>query len=369
MNKIFKVKIGIFLMPIFFFILIFSVVILGAIGGSKKDINNSNGNLGYVSISQDVLKYKVLVEEYCNKYEIPDQVSIVLAIMMQESGGRGLDPMQASECAFNTRYPRVPNGITDPVYSIDVGVQNWASVWKEAGELKLALQGYNFGNGYIQWAKERGGITDPVYSIDVGVQNWASVWKEAGELKLALQGYNFGNGYIQWAKERGGYTLENVKEFSSMMASKLGWSSYGDVLYVEHVMRYISPINWGDDTFKAMMNEVLKYEGYPYVFGGETPETSFDCSGLTKWAYKSVGVELPRTAQQQYDSMRHIPLSEAKAGDLVFFTNTYATSDYITHVGIIVDSNTMYHAGDPIGYTSLNIEYWQQRLVCAGTIK
>lgn len=263
-----------------------------------------------------------MVEEYYNKYEIPDQVSIVLAIMMQESGGRGLDPMQASECAFNTRYPRVPNG-----------------------------------------------ITDPVYSIEVGVQNWASVWKEAGELKLALQGYNFGNGYIQWAKERGGYTLENAKEFSSMMASKLGWSSYGDVLYVEHVMRYISPINWGDDTFKAMMNEVLKYEGYPYVFGGETPETSFDCSGLTKWAYKSVGVELPRTAQQQYDSMRHIPLSEAKAGDLVFFTNTYATSDYITHVGIIVDSNTMYHAGDPIGYTSLNIEYWQQRLVCTGTIK
>ena len=322
MNNFLKVKIGIFLMPIFFFILIFSVVILGAIGGSKKDINNSNGNLGYVSVSQDVLKYKVLVEEYCNKYEIPDQVSIVLAIMMQESGGRGLDPMQASECGFNTRYPRVPNG-----------------------------------------------ITDPVYSIDVGVQNWASVWKEAGELKLALQGYNFGNGYIQWAKERGGYTLENAKEFSSMMASKLGWSSYGDILYVEHVMRYIRPINLGDDTFKAMMNEVLKYEGYPYVFGGESPETSFDCSGLTKWAYKSIGVEIPRTAQQQYDSMRHIPLNEAKAGDLIFFTNTYATSDYITHVGIIVDSNTMYHAGDPIGYTSLNLEYWKQRIVCAGTIR
>lgn len=322
MNNFIKVKIGIFLMPIFFFILIFSVVILGVVGGAKKDNNNGNGDYGYISISQDVLKYKVLVEEYCNKYEIPDQVNIVLAIMMQESGGRGLDPMQSSECGFNTRYPRVPNG-----------------------------------------------ITDPVYSIDVGVQNWASVWKEAGELKLALQGYNFGNGYIQWAKERGGYTLENAKEFSSMMASKLGWSSYGDVLYVDHIMRYINPIDWGDDTFKTMMNEVLKYEGYPYVFGGETPETSFDCSGLTKWAYKTVGVELPRTAQQQYDYMKHIPLSEAKAGDLVFFTNTYATSDYITHVGIIVDSNTMYHAGDPIGYTSLNLEYWKSRLVCAGTIK
>ena len=323
MNNYVKFKIGIFLMPIFFFILIFSVIIFGAIGGVKNNNSNSgNGDYQYVSVSSDVLKYKYLVEEYCNKYEIPDQVNIVLAIMMQESGGRGLDPMQSSECGFNMEYPRVPNG-----------------------------------------------ITDPVYSIEVGVQNWASVWKEAGELKLALQGYNFGNGYIQWAKERGGYTLENAKEFSSMMASKLGWSAYGDVLYVEHVMRYITPVSLGDETFTAMMNEVLKYEGYPYVFGGETPETSFDCSGLTRWAYKSIGVQLPRTAQQQYDVMRHIPLSEAKPGDLVFFSNTYATSDYITHVGIFIDANTIYHAGNPIGYTNINTNYWQRHLVCAGTIK
>lgn len=322
MNRYIKFKIGILLIPILFFSLILSIVFMAVVVPFKND--NSNGNIGYdyVLISQDVLKYKPLLEEYCKKYNIPDQVNILLAVMMQESGGRGLDPMQSSECGFNKLYTNVPNG-----------------------------------------------ITDPIYSIDVGVQNWASVWKEAGELNLALQAYNYGGHYIKWAKERGGYTPENAKEFSVMMANKVGWKSYGDILYVEHVMRYISPISVGDDNFNAMMNEVLKYEGYPYVFGGSSPKTSFDCSGLTKWAYNSIGIALPRTVQQQYDTMIHFPLSEAKPGDLVFFEGTYSTSDYITHVGIYVGNNRMYHAGNPIGYTNLSTDYWQRHLVSAGRIK
>lgn len=309
-------------MPIIFFIFIFGMIILGVVALIGDTSENEKTNYKYTSISNEVLKYRNLVEQYCNKYEIADQVDIVLAIMMQESGGRGLDPMQASESGFNIKYPRIPNG-----------------------------------------------ITDPIYSIEVGIQNWASVFKEAGELKLALQGYNFGNGYIAWAKDKGGYTLENAKEFSSMMSSRLGWSSYGDILYVNHVMRYITPIQFGDDTFKNMMIEALKYQGYPYVFGGTTPETSFDCSGLTKWVYNKIGVELPRTAQQQYDVMSHIGLDESKPGDLLFFTRTYDTTDYITHVGIFIDNNTMYHAGDPIGYTDFNDSYWQERFICAGRMK
>ena len=321
MNKFIKIKIGIVLIPIIFFSLIIGVVLLASVVSVKND--NDNVNYEYVSISADVLKYKPLVEEYCKKYDIKDQMNVILAIMMQESGGQGLDPMQASESGYNTRYPRIPNG-----------------------------------------------ITDPIYSIEVGVQVWASVWKEAGELKLGLQGYNFGNGYISWAKSRGGYTPENAKEFSDMMAIQNGWSAYGDVSYVEHVMRYLSSgASVGDEEFKKMMDEVLKYQGYPYRFGGETPETSFDCSGLTKWAYNSIGISLPRTAQMQYDSMTHIPLSDAKQGDLIFFKNTYSTSDYITHVGIYVGNNMMYHAGDPIGYENINTDYWQKHFVCAGRIK
>src|SRR5690625_7060000 len=74
---------------------------------------------------------------------------------------------------------------------------------------------------------------------------------------------------------------------------------------------------------QTVMNEALKYEGFPYVFGGANPNTSFDCSGLTQWVYRKAGIELPRTAQQQYEATEYIPLSEAKPGDLIFFHSTY----------------------------------------------
>lgn len=101
----------------------------------------------------------------------------------------------------------------------------------------------------------------------------------------------------------------------------------------------------------------------------DNPNTSFDCSGLTQWCYGKAGISLPRTAQMQYDATQHIPLSQAKAGDLVFFHSTYNAGSYVTHVGIYVGNNQMYHAGDPIGYTDLNNSYWQQHLICAGRIK
>ena len=71
----------------------------------------------------------------------------------------------------------------------------------------------------------------------------------------------------------------------------------------------------------------------------------------------------------QYNATQHLPLSEAKPGDLVFFHSTYATSDYVTHIGIYVGNNRMYHAGDPIGYADLNEAYWQAHLIGAGRVK
>ena len=76
-----------------------------------------------------------------------------------------------------------------------------------------------------------------------------------------------------------------------------------------------------------------------------------------------------RTAQAQYDATQHIPLSQAQAGDLVFFHSTYNAGTYVTHVGIYVGNNQMYHAGDPIGYADLTSSYWQQHLIGAGRIK
>ena len=117
------------------------------------------------------------------------------------------------------------------------------------------------------------------------------------------------------------------------------------------------------------MNEALKYRGWDYVYGGSNPNTSFDCSGLVQWCYGKAGIYLPRTAQAQYDAIQHISLSQAQAGDLVFFHSTYNAGTYVTHVGIYVGNNQMYHAGDPIGYADLNNSYWKQHLIGAGRIK
>ena len=96
---------------------------------------------------------------------------------------------------------------------------------------------------------------------------------------------------------------------------------------------------------------------------------TFDCSGLVQWCYGKAGISLPRTAQAQYDATQHLPLSQAKAGDLVFFHSTYNAGSYVTHVGIYVGNNQMYHAGDPIGYADLSSSYWQQHLIGAGRVK
>src|SRR5699024_11637492 len=108
------------------------------------------------------------------------------------------------------------------------------------------------------------------------------------------------------------------------------------------------------------MDEALKYEGFPYVFGGASPTTSFDCSGLTQWVYDKAGITLPRVAQDQYDATQGISMEEAQAGDLIFFHSTYNAGTYVTHVGIYVGNNQMFHAGDPIRYTDLNNSYCQE---------
>ena len=121
--------------------------------------------------------------------------------MMQESGGKGNDPMQASESGYNTKYPRVPNGITEAEYSIEVGVKTFSDCIKKAN---------------VKDSSD----TEHIY--------------------LALQGYNYGNGYIEWAITNfGGYSKYNAQLFSDNKKQELHVSGYGDPLYVDHVMRYV----------------------------------------------------------------------------------------------------------------------------------
>ena len=178
-------------------VIILIVVLLGC---AVSLFGGGSGSNAYTPVSAEVEAYEPLIQKYAKQYGIPEYVELIKAVMMQESGGRGLDPMQAAEGSFNTRYPHEPNGIKDPEYSIECGVQ----------ELKAAL-------------------------ISAEVENPIDM----EHIKLALQGYNFGNGYISWAKTNyGGYSYANAVEFSTMQAARLGWDSYGDTQYPVHVLRY-----------------------------------------------------------------------------------------------------------------------------------
>lgn len=104
------------------------------------------------------------------------------------------------------------------------------------------------------------------------------------------------------------------------VAKNGGWRyGYGNMFYVELVNQYLTVAHFDNATAQAIMNEALKYQGWKYVYGGSNPNTSFDCSGLVQWCYGKAGISLPRTAQAQYDATQHLPLSQAKVGDLVFF--------------------------------------------------
>ena len=178
-------------------VIILIVVLLGC---AVSLFGGGGGSNAYTPVSAEVEAYEPLIQKYAKQYGIPEYVELIKAVMMQESSGRGLDPMQAAEGSFNTRYPHEPNGIQDPEYSIQCGVQ----------ELKAAL-------------------------ISAEVENPIDM----EHIKLALQGYNFGNGYISWAKTNyGGYSYANAVEFSTMQAQRLGWESYGDTQYPAHVLRY-----------------------------------------------------------------------------------------------------------------------------------
>lgn len=130
------------------------------------------------------------------------------------------------------------------------------------------------------------------------------------------------------------------------------------------------PEAYSDATFAQLMQEAEKYIGFPYVWGGSTPSTSFDCSGFVCWAYTHSGVyNLPRTtAQGIYNQCAPISRSEARPGDLVFFTRTYVSSEPVTHIGIYVGDGLMLHCGDPIKYASIDTDYWTSKFFGFGRL-
>ena len=208
-------------------------------------------------VTEEVKAYEPLIQQYAREHGIGDYVLLIQAVMMQESGGRGTDPMQASECGYNTRYPHAPGSITDPEYSINVGIQNLADC------LSVAQ------------------CESPM---------------DMDAIKLALQGYNYGQGYITWAMNKyGEYTKANAVEFSINAAKRYGWSSYGDMNYVPHVLRYypLGQIFYDPDT-STLIVEVARSQignvgGEPYwSWYGFTERVEW-CACFVSWCANKCG--------------------------------------------------------------------------------
>ena len=322
-----------------FFVVFFSFILLVTVlFVDEEEANSSSLSVGNLSLSSEVLAYRSIVEKYAKENGISEYVPYLLAIMQVESGGKGNDVMQSSE---SLGLP--PNSLNSTA-SIKQGVKYFATLiqlMKEKGcDITTAIQSYNFGGEFIEYVANRG----KKYSFELA---------------------------SDFAKEKS--DGQKVTYTNPVANQKGNWRyAYGNQYYVTLVLQYIRQGNsqkFDDQTVQKIMAEALKYENYPYVFGGSTPTTSFDCSGLTQWCYAKAGITLPRTAQAQYDSSQHLSIKEAKPGDLVFFHSTYDAGTYVTHVGIYVGNMRMYNAGDPIGYADLNDTYWQQHLIGAGRVK
>lgn len=274
--------------------------------------DESSGN--YTPVSAEVEAYSPVIQKYCQKYGISEYTELVKAVMMQESGGKGKDPMQSSEGPFNKKYSKQPNGIMDPDYSISCGVQEVASCLKQA-KCKNPL--------------------------------------DMSHIRLALQGYNYGNGYISWAVKRdGGYTVENASLFSNQQAKKHGWSSYGDKQYPAHVLRYYPYGSYNYGVGNGVITKVAaqqigniggkKFWSW-YGFNGRIEW----CACFVSWCADQCGYiksgTIPKFAavesgtswfkgKGQWQKKSYTP----KPGDIIFFDWNGGGAD---HVGIVESCN------------------------------
>ena len=146
-------------------------------------------------------------------------------------------------------------------------------------------------------------------------------------------------------------------------------SDYIRQMLIEGYTKYDLPPEALENTrFAAMIKEAEKYLGYPYVWGGSSPSTSFDCSGYVCWVLNHSGWSVGRTsAQGLYNLCTPVSRSNARPGDLVFFKGTYKTNG-VSHVGIYVGENRMIHCGNPISYTNINTQYWQSHFFTFGRL-
>lgn len=265
---------------------------------TTSSILSSSGTGKAVNISSKVKSYEKLIKKYCKKYHILPYMELVKAIMMQESGGSGGDPMQATEGPSNTKG----GTITSPEYSIRCGIKDLKACLKAAG------------------------CTGPT--------------DDAG-LHLALQGYNYDIAYTKWAKKKyGKWTQANANEWQTEVLH-----GAGDNHYTQHVLRYYqyNPTSASQNKAIAKGEKIVEYAktflGVPYVWGGES-RSGTDCSGFVYQVYHHFGLMNTRlSANGIWSSVgTQVKRSQAMPGDIICYGG---------HVAIYMGRGKRIHATPP----------------------
>lgn len=319
-----RITIILFAIVTFFVLTMISGVITTLVGTSTSEPEDTY-DVSASGVSAEVLALKPAFLEAMKEIGMPEKyIDLLLAICMQESGGRVEDVMQSSESMGHDR----PNQI-DKKTSVKQGTKVLWNNIKAIGEDR------------VNESEDR--------------------------LKTAVQAYNFGGGFITFMQPHDHkYTKLYAQQFSAKYASIYGWASYGDSDYIDHVWRYLkkggkkgsSPVT-GD--FKKILDSIVPFEGQPYVFGGKNPSMGFDCSGIISWAYAQHGITFPSYTVTQWEQSVPVDKSEAKAGDLIFFRGTYGAPDFISHIEFYIDETTMFGSNSSgVGYHTHNDPYWQQ---------
>lgn len=277
-----------------------------------------------------VEKDRPTVSAFLKENELEDYTDVVLAIIQYESKS----DENAADLMNVTKYPTGD-----------------ASLQKDISE-----------NGYLYAGCKRFSIL-------------FSEGQESGvDIKTIIQSYEYGPDFITYIAENydGQYSVAASQKFKDILSNDADVKAKGYTIGAPDFANQIYKIMYGDgmnqDTWAALESVFLQYKGFKYTWGGTNPTTSFDCSGLTSYCYKQIGINLPRTAQEQYDKSTHITADEAVPGDLIFFTGTYSTTAAVTHVGIYCGTGKMFDAGDPIDYSDITTKYWQKHFYGFGRV-